>query len=244
MIAAILSALALTRALAAADSDAPKPRPKSETKAEACPHPSPHYERVRGKCTPSCGVLLSGRAGEMYAKKCPEGFKYAGFTWEEAKHRSKCCVADKQPEKPETTKPPEKPEDPTTGACELPPLHHINVHIRQGNGNRVIADATPIVCSGDPGTKFERYCQDVMKDPNRRCCPARPEGDPMRVPCELELLGIDTDGIPGPRWSFKGDGSVEKRADNPFLAYAYGTGTVSACSNKVNVCGEGAVKIP
>jgi len=206
------------------------------TASAACPKPSPHYKRVRGVCRPSCGVLLKGRVGFM-RKSCPKGSKYAGFTWEQAQHKSKCCyVAGSRSSQPAP--------DPTTGgdaACDMPPLHHINLHIRGGNGNRVLADATPIVCSTGSG-RYARYCQETMKDPKRGCCPAKPEGHPYRVACELVLLGTDpTDRIAGPRWYFTGDGGVEKRGDNPFLAYVYGKGKVKVCSNKVNKCTEKTV---
>lgn len=144
---------------------------------------------------------------------------------------------------------PSTPGQPSPGSmnCDLPPLHHINVEIRGGNGNRMIADATPIVCSTDPGTKHERYCQVTMNDDHRRCCPAKPEGHPMRAACEIVLLGKDpSDGVPGPRWSLvSGNGlaRVEKREDNPFLAFVYGSGTVRVCSNVVKVCADAPYKV-
>lgn len=137
---------------------------------------------------------------------------------------------------------------PDTFNCDMPPLHHINVHFMGGNGNRLRADSTPIVCSTDAGTKHERYCQKTMNDNNRRCCPAKPEGHPLRVACELLLLGKDpSDGVPGPRWDFVGNdanGRVEKHDENPFLAFAYGKGIARACSNVVKVCGEAAYAVP
>lgn len=130
--------------------------------------------------------------------------------------------------------------------CDMPPLHHINVHLMGGNGNRFKVDSTPIVCSTDPGTKHERYCQETMGDNNRRCCPVKPEGHPLRVACELILLGTDpTDGIAGPHWSYIGsDGGVERHPDNPFLAFAYGKGIVRACSNVSKACGETTFQVP
>ena len=41
-------------------------RPRA--KAGSCKLPSPHYEVIHGKCTPSCGVLLGGHAGRMAAR--------------------------------------------------------------------------------------------------------------------------------------------------------------------------------
>ncbi|MBI2386263.1 MAG: hypothetical protein HYV14_09650 [Elusimicrobia bacterium] len=130
--------------------------------------------------------------------------------------------------------------------CDMPPLHHINVHLMGGNGNRFRVDSTPIVCSTDAGTRHERYCQETMGDDNRRCCPVKPEGHPLRVACELILLGTDpTDGIAGPHWSYAGgDGRVERHPDNPFLAFAYGKGVVRACSNVSKACGETSYQVP
>lgn len=144
--------------------------------------------------------------------------------------------------------PPQGTPSPDSMGCDMPPLHHINVHFMAGNGNRLRADSTPIVCSTDPGTKHERYCQKTMNDPNRRCCPAKPEGHPLRVACELVLLGKDpSDGVPGPRWQYVGsdpNGGVDKHPENPFLAFAYGGGVARACSNVVNVCGEASYQVP
>lgn len=131
--------------------------------------------------------------------------------------------------------------------CDMPPLHHINVHFMGGNGNRLKTDSTPIVCSTGPGTKHERYCQNTMNDDSRNCCPVKPEGHPLRVACELVLLGKDpSDGIAGPRWQYVGNdpnGGVEKHPENPFLAFSYGSGKARACSNVVKVCGEAAYKV-
>lgn len=155
---------------------------------------------------------------------------------------------DDDPDEGENTWEPEPPQGkPSNMNCDMPPLHHINVHFMGGNGNRLRADSTPIVCSTEPGTRHERYCQETMNDPNRRCCPVKPEGHPMRVACELILLGKDpSDGIAGPRWSYIGNdpnGGVEKHPENPFLAFAYGSGKARACSNVVKVCGEGTYKV-
>lgn len=137
---------------------------------------------------------------------------------------------------------------PDTLNCDMPPLHHINVHFMGGNGNRLRADSTPIVCSTDAGTKHERYCQKTMNDDNRRCCPVKPEGHPMRVACELLLLGKDpSDNVAGPRWDYVGNdanGRVEKHPENPFLAFSYGRGIARACSNVVRICGEGTYAVP
>lgn len=154
---------------------------------------------------------------------------------------------ESDPGENENTWEPETPRGkPANNVCDMPPLRHINVHLMGGNGNRFKVDSTPIVCSTDPGTRHERYCQETMRDNNRRCCPVKPEGHPMRVACELLLLGKDpTDGIAGPRWSYIGSaGGVERHPDNPFLAFAYGKGIVRACSNVAKVCGEKAFKVP
>lgn len=110
-----------------------------------------------------------------------------------------------------------------------PPLNHINLNLMGGNGNRRVVDSTPIVCARD-------YCAAVMHDPNRGCCPLRPEGDPMRGKCEAEVMGKDKDGRVGPRWQFKGNGGVEKQPDNAYLAWGYGNGWVGACSNVAPIC--------
>jgi len=117
-----------------------------------------------------------------------------------------------------------------SGCWPKPPgLHHINLNLMGGNGNRRVVDATPIVCS-------RSYCAAVMRDPNRGCCPLRPEGDPMRVKCEGEVLGKNSQGKIGPRWVYKGNGGVEVQPVNPFLAWAYGNGWVGACSHVSPVC--------
>lgn len=142
---------------------------------------------------------------------------------------------------------PETPQGkPANNVCDMPPLRKINVHLMGGNGNRFKVDSTPIVCSTDKGTRHERYCQETMRDNNRLCCPVKPEGHPMRVTCELILLGKDpSDGIAGPSWRYIGsDGGVERHPDNPFLAFAYGKGIVRACSNVVKVCGETTFQVP
>lgn len=141
---------------------------------------------------------------------------------------------------------PDTPQGKPSMDCDTPPLHHINVHLMGGNGNRFKVDSTPIVCSTGKGTKHERYCQETMGDDNRNCCPVKPEGHPMRVACELALLGTDrSDGVAGPHWSYiGGDGGVERHPDNPFLAFAYGKGIVRACSNVYKVCGEKSYQVP
>jgi hypothetical protein len=117
----------------------------------------------------------------------------------------------------------------TTGCWPKPPgLHHINLHLMGGNKNRRVVDSTPIVCSGS-------YCSAVGFN-GRGCCPLRPEGDPMRVTCEGEVLGRNAEGKIGPRWVYKGNGGVEVQPVNPFLAWAYGNGWVGACSNISPVC--------
>jgi len=117
----------------------------------------------------------------------------------------------------------------TTGCWPKPPgLHHINLHLMGGNGNRRVVDSTPIVCSGS-------YCSAIGFS-GRGCCPLRPEGDPMRVQCEGEVLGKNPEGKIGPRWTYKGNGSVLVQPGNPFLAWAYGNGWVGACSNISPVC--------
>ena len=78
----------------------------------------------------------------------------------------------------------------TTGCWPRPPgLHHINLHLMGGNGNRRVVDSTPIVCSGS-------YCSAVGFS-GRGCCPLRPEGDPMRVECEGAVLGRNREGKMG-----------------------------------------------
>ncbi len=104
-----------------------------------------------------------------------------------------------------------------------PPVSKINLHLMGGNGNRRIVDSTPIVCSGS-------YCS-AIGFAGRGCCPVRPEGDPMRTKCEAEVMGKN-----GPRWMFKGNGRIEKREDNPYLAWAYGIGWAGACSGISPVC--------
>ena len=127
------------------------------------------------------------------------------------------------------TNPALTPPPGTTGCWPRPPgLHHINLHLMGGNGNRRVVDSTPIVCSGS-------YCSAVGFS-GRGCCPLRPEGDPMRVECEGAVLGRNREGKIGPRWTYKGNGGVEVQPVNPFLAWGYGNGWVGACSNISPVC--------
>lgn len=115
------------------------------------------------------------------------------------------------------------------GCWPKPPgLSRIKLDLMGGNGNRRVVDSTPIVCSAN-------YCS-AVGFVGRGCCPARPEGDPMRVKCEGELLGRNSAGQIGPRWTYKGNGGVETHPANPFLAFGYGVGWVGACSNISPVC--------
>lgn len=138
-----------------------------------------------------------------------------------------------------------RPKEPPGRCSPKPPaLSKLNlvIHNRPRPG-KVVLDSTPIVCSGGDG-EHARYCQDTMNDAARRCCPVRPEGDPMRGACEAAVMGYDpSDGRYGPRWYFKGNGHLEKHPDNPYLAFAFGTGTVMACSNvKPVVCMQ--IRVP
>ncbi|MFI5347692.1 MAG: hypothetical protein ACHQ51_15055, partial [Elusimicrobiota bacterium] len=112
-----------------------------------------------------------------------------------------------------------------------PPIRTIGLKIHGGNGNRVVVDSTPQTCSN----RQEGYCQTVMGDQNRSCCPMRPEGDPMRGICEYEVMGS------GPKWDYWGTGHLVPM-DNPYLMGATGIGTVRACSRVSGVCN--AIQVP
>ena len=118
------------------------------------------------------------------------------------------------------------PEGPHVGCWPPPPpVRKINLKIHGGNGSRVLVDSTPTTCSN----RAEGYCQTVMGDQNRGCCPMRPEGDPMRGICEAAVMG------PGPKWDYAGTGGLIPH-DNPYMVFATGVGTVRACSIISGVC--------
>jgi len=141
--------------------------------------------------------------------------------------------------------------DPSTTACvpNPPPLNRINVKVHNNQGIKKVLDSAPIVCSGGD---FPQYCEKMMNDPSRRCCPPRPEGHPQRVACDEALMGRARDtGQVGPTWSvngkpcFNGESTVIPRCNNnpanQYLVFAYGSGRFKACAEN-GVCGE--IQVP
>jgi hypothetical protein len=137
--------------------------------------------------------------------------------------------------------------DPNTTACvpEPPPLSRVNVKVHSDQGVKKILDSAPIVCSGGA---FEGFCEKMMNDPSRRCCPPRPEGHPQRVACDEMLMGRARDsGRVGPTWTLNGNGCVGgdstaiprcvNHPDNQYLLFAFGPGRYTACSDG-GVCGD------
>jgi hypothetical protein len=137
--------------------------------------------------------------------------------------------------------------DPSTSACvpEPPPLARVNVKVHSDQGVKKVLDSAPIVCSGGA---FEGFCEKMMNDPSRRCCPPRPEGHPQRVACDELLMGRARDsGRVGPTWTLNGRGCVSgdsnalprcvNHPDNQYLLFAFGPGRYSACSEG-GACGE------
>lgn len=112
------------------------------------------------------------------------------------------------------------------------------IHNRPRPG-KLVLDSTPKVCDRE-------FC-DKIGFTGRNCCPLGPEGTNARVSCELRVLGIDPeDGIPGPHWSFAGNGSIQKHPENPFLAFVFyesGGGTATVCNNIKPVVCE-SLKVP
>jgi hypothetical protein len=137
--------------------------------------------------------------------------------------------------------------DPTTSACvpEPPPLTRVNVKVHNDQGVKKVLDSAPIVCDG-PG--YEGFCEKMMNDPSRRCCPPRPEGHPQRVACDQILMGNARDtGKVGPTWTLNGKPCLNEESDvvprcvnhplNQYLLFAYGPGRYTACSESGS-CGE------
>jgi hypothetical protein len=136
--------------------------------------------------------------------------------------------------------------DPGTTACvpAPPPLNRINVKVHNDQGLKKVLDSAPIVCSGG---EFPRFCENLMNDPNRRCCPPRPEGHPQRFACEEMLMGTARDtGRVGPTWTANdrpcvdGSTAVPRCSNNPsnqYLVFAFGSGRFRACAQN-GVCGE------
>jgi hypothetical protein len=137
--------------------------------------------------------------------------------------------------------------DPSTSACvpDPPPLSRVNVKVHNDQGVKKVLDSAPIVCSGGA---FEGYCEKMMNDPSRRCCPPRPEGHPQRVSCDEMLMGHARDtGNVGPTWTLNGKPCQNEESDvvprcvnhptNQYLLFAYGPGRYTACSTG-GTCGE------
>lgn len=142
---------------------------------------------------------------------------------------------------PPPTPPPAATPDPRTTECvpAPPPLSRINVKVHNDQGEKKVIDSAPNVCSGGEG--FEKFCETLMNDPSRRCCPPRVEGTPQRTACDELLMGRAADtGRAGPTWKMNGkpcvDGSSSavprcvNHPDNQFLLFIYGKGTVEACA--------------
>ncbi len=138
--------------------------------------------------------------------------------------------------------------DPRTSECvpEPPPLARINVKVHNDQGEKKVLDSAPNVCSGGPG--FEKFCETIMNDPSRRCCPPRPEGHPQRESCDAFLMGHARDtGRVGPTWTMNGkpcvdsDSTVVPRCvnhpTNQYLLFIYGKGKLTACAEN-GYCGE------
>lgn len=126
------------------------------------------------------------------------------------------------------------------------PLARINVKVHNDQGEKKVLDSAPNVCSGGPG--FEKFCETIMNDPSRRCCPPRPEGHPQREACDGLLMGHARDtGRVGPTWTMNGkpcvdsDSTVVPRCvnhpTNQYLLFIYGTGKLTACAEN-GYCGE------
>jgi hypothetical protein len=126
-----------------------------------------------------------------------------------------------------------------------PPLARVNVKVHNDQGLKKVLDSAPIVCSGG---EFPGYCEKMMNDPSRRCCPARPEGHPQRVACDEALMGRARDtGKVGPTWTLDGkpcqndeSSTVPRCVNHPanqYLLFIYGKGRFQACAEN-GVCGE------
>ncbi len=137
--------------------------------------------------------------------------------------------------------------DPSTTACvpEPPPLARMNVKVHSDQGQKKVLDSAPIVCSGG---EYPGFCEKMMNDPNRRCCPVRPEGHPQRGSCETLVMGRARDsGRVGPTWTLNGKSCVPgdstavprcvNHPENQYLLYAFGPGRYTACSEG-GACGE------
>jgi hypothetical protein len=144
------------------------------------------------------------------------------------------AVAGGRSSEPGSGASPNSQRGPRVGCWPVPPpVRKINLRIHGGNGQRVVVDATPTTCSN----RQEGYCQTVMGDQNRGCCPMRPEGDPMRAICEAAVMG------PGPKWDYWGTGALLGHpGGNPYLVWASGVGTVRACSIVSGVCNS--IQVP
>jgi hypothetical protein len=121
----------------------------------------------------------------------------------------------------------------------------MNVKVHSNQGQKKVLDSAPIVCSGGD---YPEFCETMMKDPSRRCCPVRPEGHPQRSACETMVMGIARDsGRVGPTWTVNGKSCVSgdstavprcvNHPENQFLLFAFGPGLYTACSAS-GACGE------
>lgn len=108
---------------------------------------------------------------------------------------------------------------PVTCLPKPPPLDHIGLAIHNHpEADKWIIDSTPKVCD-------RAYC-DSVGFVNRGCCPLRQEGDPLRVVCEIEILGGE-----GPEWSSPTGNTIFANPSNPWLAVFRGTsGVARACT--------------
>jgi hypothetical protein len=149
---------------------------------------------------------------------------------------------------PKPTPTPAATPDASTTDCvpEPPPLARINVKVHNDQGEKKVMDSAPNVCSGGPG--FEKFCETIMNDPTRRCCPPRPEGHPQREACDALLMGHARDtGRVGPTWTMNGKPCVDSSSTviprcvnhptNQYLLFIYGTGKLTACAEN-GYCGE------
>jgi hypothetical protein len=131
---------------------------------------------------------------------------------------------------------PPAPPNPVVGCYPAPPpVHHLKFHVyHHPRPGKAVLDTTPIVCSDrNPDSPYYQYCQKVMNDPTRGCCPVRPEGDPMRMQCEAIIMGVNpkTERI-GPSYFNEGPGTFQEHPDNQYLGFYFGNGRITACTNR------------
>lgn len=124
---------------------------------------------------------------------------------------------------------PTPPTTPPQEECHNPdpvPVDHWNVKEHIKGANKTIVDSTPLVHNGN-------YCAAIGFTDGRLDCPVRMEGDPMRLTCETEVVGV-------PQWIFTGIGG-QVSPENPYQYWVPrgNTGTAKVCTQvEPRVCGE------